>query len=66
MAKVTHVTMPDRHPCQWGASIEKIDDQDRIALTRFFYYFKGAQKNRYPEKGPLRGGRLSPWRKHVS
>jgi hypothetical protein len=39
--KVVYVTSSKNHGFELGISIEDIEDQDRIALTRFIYYFRG-------------------------
>lgn len=39
--KVVYVKSSKNQGFELGISIEDIEDQDRIALTRFIYYFKG-------------------------
>lgn len=40
--KVVYVTGSEDHGFESGISINDIEDQDKIALTRFIYYFKGS------------------------
>jgi hypothetical protein len=40
--KVIYVTPSEGKGFEFGISIEDIENQDRIALTRFIYYFKGS------------------------
>ena len=39
--KVIYVTPSEGKGFEFGISIEDIENRDRIALTRFIYYFKG-------------------------
>jgi hypothetical protein len=40
--KVVYTTGSEDRGFEMGISIEDIENQDKIALTRFFYYFKGS------------------------
>lgn len=40
--KVIYVAPSEGKGFEFGISIEDIENQDRIALTRFIYYFKGS------------------------
>jgi len=40
--KVVYVTGSEDQGFELGISIEDIANQDKIALTRFIYYFKGS------------------------
>ncbi len=40
--KVIYVTPTEGKGFEFGISIEDIENQDRIVLTRFIYYFKGS------------------------
>jgi len=42
--KVIYVTPSEGKGFEFGISIEDIENQDRIALTRFIYYFKGSRQ----------------------
>lgn len=42
--KVVYVIGSENQRFELGISIEDIEDQDRIALKRFIYYFKGSEQ----------------------
>jgi len=42
--KVIYVTPSEGKGFEFGISIEDIENQDRITLTRFIYYFKGSRQ----------------------